>query len=203
MNSYLLYIDELIYYKNIHIVVLINVNYFYIALLYIYSLIVCLKTFVISKKETEKVLTLLNKTWKNIPIPKIKNIKVFEIETNRSIVVIDYLVGVFINNEIILPFLGKTEILEKFSSITVDSGSIKFICNGAKILRPGIVKFDKFAKNDIVVVKDEKFEKFLSVGLALEDSLVAEKLQKGYVIDNLHFVGDKFWNTFKEISFRL
>jgi malignant T-cell-amplified sequence len=203
MNSYLLYIDELIYYKNIHIVVLINVNYFYIALLYIYSLIVCLKTFVISKKETEKVLTLLNKTWKNITIPKIKNIKVFEIETNRSIVVIDYLVGVFINNEVILPFLGKTEILEKFSSITVDSGSIKFICNGAKILRPGIVKFDKFAKNDIVVVKDEKFEKFLSVGLALEDSLVAEKLQKGYVIDNLHFVGDKFWNTFKEISFRL
>jgi predicted RNA-binding protein (TIGR00451 family) len=203
MNSYLLYIDELIYYKNIHIIVLINVNYFYIALLYIYSLIVCLKTFVISKKETEKVLTLLNKTWKNIPIPKIKNIKVFEIETNRSIVVIDYLIGVFINNEVILPFLGKTEILEKFSSITVDSGSIKFICNGAKILRPGIVKFDKFAKNDIVVVKDEKFEKFLSVGLALEDSLVAEKLQKGYVIDNLHFVGDKFWNTFKEISFRL
>ncbi len=182
---------------------LINVNYFYIALLYIYSLIVCLKTFVISKKETEKVLILLNKTWNNIPIPKIKNIKVFEIETNRSIVVIDYLIGVFINNEVILPFLGKIDILEKFSSITVDSGSIKFICNGAKILRPGIVKFDKFAKNDIVVVKDEKFEKYLSVGLALEDSLVAEKLQKGYVIDNLHFVGDKFWNTFKEISFRL
>jgi malignant T-cell-amplified sequence len=162
-----------------------------------------LKTFVISKKETEKVLTLLNKTWKNIPIPKIKNIKVFEIETNKSIVVIDYLIGIFINNEVILPFLGKTEILEKFSSITVDSGSIKFICNGAKILRPGIVKFDKFVKNDIVVVKDEKFEKFLSVGLALEDSHVAEKLQKGYVIDNLHFVGDKFWNTYKEISFRL
>ena len=70
-------------------------------------------------------------------------------------------------------------------------------------MRPGIVKFDNFAKNDIVVVKDEKFEKYLSVGLALEDSLVAEKLQKGYVVDNLHFVGDKFWNSYKEISFRL
>ena len=162
-----------------------------------------MKIFVISKKETEKVLNILNKTWTNIPIPKIKNIKVFEIENNRSIVVIDSLIGVFINNELLLPFLGKTDILDKFSSITVDSGSIKFICNGSKILRHGIVKFDSFIKNDIIVVKDEKFEKYLSVGLAMEDSLVAEKLQKGYVVDNLHFVGDKFWDTYKEISFRL
>ena len=162
-----------------------------------------MKTYVISKKETEKIINLLNKTWKNIQIPKIKNIKIFEIENNKSIVVIDYIIGVFINGDLVLPFLRKTDILEKFSSITVDSGSIKFICNGAKILRPGIVKFDDFAKNDIIVVKDEKFGKYLSVGLALEDSLTAEKLQKGYVVDNLHFVGDKFWNAYKEISFRL
>jgi malignant T-cell-amplified sequence len=162
-----------------------------------------LKTYVISKRETEKVIDILNKTWKNILIPKIKNIKVFEIENNKSIVVIDFIIGVFINAELVLPFLGKTDILEKFPSITVDSGSIRFICNGAKILRPGIVKFDSFDKNDVVVVKDEKFGKYLSVGLALEDSLVAEKLEKGYVIDNLHFVGDKFWDAYKEISFRL
>ncbi len=101
------------------------------------------------------------------------------------------------------PFLGKTDIIDKFPSITVDSGSIKFICNGAKILRPGIVKFETFAKNEIVTVKDERFAKYLSVGLALDDSDVAEKLQKGYVVDNLHFVGDKFWNSYKEISFRI
>ena len=93
--------------------------------------------------------------------------------------------------------------MKNFHPLPVTARSIKFICNGAKILRPGIVKFDNFVKNDIVVVKDEKFEKYLSVGLALEDSIVAEKLQKGYVIDNLHFVGDKFWTSFKEISFRL
>jgi PUA domain protein len=162
-----------------------------------------LKTYVISKKETEKVLGLLNKTWINISIPKIKNIKVFEIEYDKSIVVIDTVVGVFIKNELILPFLGKTDILKEFPSIKVDSGSIKFICNGAKILRPGIVEFDSFNKNDIVAVKDERFEKYISVGLALEDSAIAENLQKGYVIDNLHFVGDKFWDAFKEISFRL
>jgi malignant T-cell-amplified sequence len=162
-----------------------------------------LKTYVISKKETEKVLGLLNKTWTNISIPKIKNIKVFEIEYDKSIVVIDTVVGVFIKNELVLPFLGKTDILKEFPFIKVDSGSIKFICNGAKILRPGIVEFGSFNKNDIVAVKDERFEKYISVGLALEDSAIAENLQKGYVIDNLHFVGDKFWDAFKEISFRL
>jgi len=162
-----------------------------------------LKTYVISKKETEKVINILNKNWKNISIPKIKNIKVFEIENDKSIVVIDSIIGVHINNDIVVPFLGKIEILKDFPSITVDSGSIKFICNGAKVLRPGIVKFENFNKNDIVVIKDEKFGKYLAVGLAIEDSVLAEKLEKGYVIDNLHFVGDKFWNAFKEISFRL
>ena len=162
-----------------------------------------MKTYVISKKETEKVLGLLNKTWANISIPKIKNIKVFEIEYDKSIVVIDTVVGVFIKNELILPFLGRTDIIKEFPSIKVDSGSIKFICNGAKILRPGIVEFGSFRKSDIVAVKDERFEKYISVGLALEDSAIAENLRKGYVIDNLHFVGDKFWDAFKEISFRL
>ena len=162
-----------------------------------------MKTYVISKKETEKVINVLNKNWKNILIPKIKNIKVFEIESNKSIVVIESIIGIHINTDLVLPFLGKSEVLKNFPSVTVDSGSIKFICNGAKVLRPGIIKFDNFNKNDIVVVKDEKFEKYLAVGLALEDSIIAEKLEKGYIIDNLHFVGDKFWNAFKEISFRL
>jgi len=158
---------------------------------------------VISKKDTDKILTILNKTWPHIPIPKIKNIKIFEIDQNKSIVAIESLVGVLINNDTIIPFLGKTETIAKFPSVTVDSGSIKYICNGAKILRPGIVKFDDFDKNAIVVVKDEKFNKYLAAGIALEGSEDVKKMEKGYVINNLHFVGDKAWDAFKEISFRL
>lgn len=195
----------MIIYKNFHTANPVDLIFpdTNITLLYIYSIVFCLKTYVISKKETERVLGLLNKTWTNVLIPKVKNIKVFEIENSKSIVAIDSIVGVFIRNEFILPFLGKSDVLDKFPAITVDSGAIKFICNGAKILRPGIVKFDRFAKNDIVAVKDERFAKYLSVGLALDDSNTAEGLQKGYVVDNLHFVGDKFWNTYKEISFRI
>ena len=164
----------------------------------------CLKTYVISKKDTEKILkTVINSWEEKILIPKTKNIKVFEIEEKKSILVIDSLVAVFISDEIIVPFLGRTEVLEKFPSVIVDSGSIKFICNGAKVLRPGVVEFGQFMKNDIVVVKEEKYGKYLSVGIALENSINAKELQKGHVINILHYVGDKFWNAFKEISFRL
>ena len=106
-----------------------------------------MKTHVISKKETEKILDILHKNWINVSIPKIKNIKVFEIENDKSILVIDSVIGISISNGLVLPFLGKPDILEKFPSIVVDSGSVKFICNGAKILRPGIIRFDDFVKN--------------------------------------------------------
>lgn len=163
-----------------------------------------LKTYVLSKKDTEKMLSIINDKWKNITVPKIKNIKVFEIESNRSILVVDSILAVsLVDQEIIIPFLNKINLLDKFPAVTVDSGSIKFICNGAKVLRPGIVHFELFEKNDIVVIKEEKYKKYLSVGLALSNSTDAEKLEKGAIIDNLHYIGDKFWDAFKEISFRI
>ncbi len=156
-----------------------------------------------SKKDTERILKILEKSWERISIPRVKNLKIIEIEENKNILVIDTIVAIFTVNDHILPFLGKIEILDKFPSVTVDSGSIRFICNGAKILRPGIVNFDSFKKDDIVVVKDEKFKKYLAVGTAIEDSFQAQTMQKGPIINNIHYVGDKFWNAFKEISFRL
>jgi malignant T-cell-amplified sequence len=40
----------------------------------------------------------------------------------------------------------------------------------------------------------------LAVGIALEDSNIASSNSKGYVIDNLHYISDKFWKAHKEIS---
>jgi PUA domain protein len=79
-------------------------------------------------------------------------------------------------------------------------GAVKFVCNGAKIMRPGITKFDTFKKDDIVIVKDQKYEKTLAVGLALENSEISASKSKGYVIDNLHYISDKFWEVYKEIE---
>ena len=79
-------------------------------------------------------------------------------------------------------------------------GAVKFVCNGAKIMRPGITKFDIFKKHDIVIVKDQTYAKTLAVGIALDNSEIAPANPKGYVIDNLHYISDKFWEVYKEIG---
>jgi PUA domain protein len=79
-------------------------------------------------------------------------------------------------------------------------GAVKYICNGANIARPGIVKFESFLKDKIVIVKDSKHLKPLAVGTSLYDSEKASELSKGHIINNMHYVGDKFWNLYKGLQ---
>jgi PUA domain protein len=79
-------------------------------------------------------------------------------------------------------------------------GAVKYVCNGANIARPGIVKFEIFLKDKIVIVKDKDHQKSLAVGISLYDSEKAMSLSKGHIINNMHYVGDKFWNLYKELN---
>jgi malignant T-cell-amplified sequence len=123
---------------------------------------------------------------------------VYEIEQDKRLLVAGEMVAVQVRNTIV-PFLGKGQELDRFPSVTIDMGAIKFVCNGAKVMRPGIMLFDSFKKGDIVVIKDQKHGRALAVGLALEDSEAAREMSKGSVIDNLHYVSDKMWKAYKEI----
>jgi malignant T-cell-amplified sequence len=100
---------------------------------------------------------------------------------------------------LLVPFLGKQEELQRFPSVTIDSGALKFVCNGAKVMRPGIINFDSFKKGEIVVVRDQTHGRGLAVGLALEDSELAKAMTKGYVIDTIHYITDKIWEAYKRI----
>ena len=132
-------------------------------------------------------------------LPRIKTFKVYEIDSERRLLVADEMTAVQVKDHIV-PFLGKPEGLAPFQSVKVDMGAVKFVCNGAKILRPGIVEFGSFKKGDIVTVMDQTHGKMLAVGIALEDSEAAKAMAKGYVVDNLHYISDKIWEAYKEIS---
>ena len=54
-----------------------------------------------------------------------------------------------------LPFLNQTDVLKKFPNVMVDMGAVKFMCNGANVMRPGIKKYTEFSKNDLVCVIEE------------------------------------------------
>jgi malignant T-cell-amplified sequence len=162
------------------------------------TIVIYLKIFVLSKSETAKLFDRLTSAWPQDLIPKVKNIKVYEIERDKWLLRADKIIAAQVGGSIV-PFLGEQENLQCFPSVTIDRGAVKFVCNGAKVMRPGIVDFDSFKKGEIVAVRDQTHGRALAVGLALEDSEAAKAMVKGYIIDTVHYVSDKIWEAYKKI----
>jgi len=158
-----------------------------------------LKSNLISKSETSKILEQINSQWK-IELPKQKNIKTHEVDEKGVIITGDGITAVKIGDDI-LPFLDDIPILEKFPYVTVDMGAIKFVCKGANIMRPGITKFSDFESGEIVCVIEESQKKFLAVGKAKMSSKELDETSNGEVIKNMHYVSDNFWESKKEIKY--
>lgn len=82
---------------------------------------------------------------------------------------------------------------DTLSKVVVDMGAIRFVINGADIMRPGIKSCDEFIEDDLVVVVDETHNKPLAIGIALFDSETMMGEDSGRVIMNIHRVGDGIW----------
>ena len=158
-----------------------------------------MKSNLISKSETSKILEQINSQWK-IELPKQKNIKTHEVDEKGVIITGDGITAVKIGDDI-LPFLDDIPILEKFPYVTVDMGAIKFVCKGANVMRPGITKFSDFESGEIVCVIEESQKKFLAVGKAKMSSKELDETSNGEVIKNMHYVSDNFWESKKEIKY--
>ena len=156
-----------------------------------------MKSNLISKSETSQVLSQIGSQWKIQP-PKLKNIKFHHIDDKGIIITGMGLTAVKIGEDI-MPFLDDTSMLEKFPNVMVDMGAVKFMCNGANVMRPGIKKYSSFSTDDIVCVVEESKQKFLAVGTAMIDSSEMEKISKGEVIKNLHYISDTHWEVAKTI----
>ncbi len=88
-------------------------------------------------------------------------------------------------------------LLEKdmLKSVFVDMPAIKFLINGADVMRPGIVKIDKsIEKDELIAVRDEKHSKPICVGIALFSGTEMQEMTSGKVVRNIHYVGDKVWS---------
>ena len=80
--------------------------------------------------------------------------------------------------------------------VTVDEGALKFIMNGADVMKPGIVYADERIKEvDFVFVTVEGKDSPIAVGLALCDG--SEMIgEKGKAVKNIHHLKDKIWKQF-------
>lgn len=92
------------------------------------------------------------------------------------------------------------ELLASLPSVTVDMGAVKHIVNGADVMRPGIVSFEsRFEKNCLVVVRDVRYRKAIAICRALVSSEEAEATSHGKILENLHYVRDKYWQLSRKL----
>jgi len=91
------------------------------------------------------------------------------------------------------PFLtvqGANAHLPEKHIVTVDTGAISFVSDGADIMRPGITEADDdIAEGDLVAINEEAHGKFLAIGRAMADgsNMVGDS---GKVVTSIHHVGD-------------
>ena len=156
-----------------------------------------MKSNLISKSETSTLLKTVSEKW-GIEFPKMKNVKVHQILDDAQIITGDGLKILKVDEDY-LPFLSEIKMLEKFPTVTVDMGAVKFMCKGANLMRPGIKKFTEFEKDQIVCIVEESQHKFLAVGKSLVSSSELETMEKGEIINNMHYISDRFWETGKTI----
>jgi PUA-domain protein len=101
----------------------------------------------------------------------------------------------------VMPTLLFEEFISRAPKIVVDMGAIPFVCNGADVMAPGIVRVEgEFVKGDLVLVVDEKHGKPLAMGTSLTDADSVRNKKQGAVVKNVHFVSDKIWNFAKELT---
>ena len=93
--------------------------------------------------------------------------------------------------------LGAIEMMPYKRLVVVDSGAVRFVVNGADIMKPGIVSADPdIAVGDLVVIVEERHNKPLAIGRALVAG--SEMKGEGKAVKSLHHVGDAIWKGLEE-----
>jgi PUA domain protein len=155
-----------------------------------------LKVYTASKRLTAELTARIEK-WGLREKLQLKQGTVIEVAPKQLLyssgdhtVVFDY--------QLALPFLGDTPLLDLFPYVEVDEGAVPHICNGADIMRPGIVAFHgEFEAEGLVVIRDSRHRKGIAAGLAVLARQEAETLSKGKVVENRHWIGDMWWELNK------
>ena len=150
-------------------------------------------------KEAKQILEEASQTLKFNLDPR-ANVEVVESDVGE-IYLIEAKPILYKSEGRVLPTLLFTQFTAKAPKIVVDMGAIPYVCKGATVMAPGIVRVESdFAKGDLVLIVDMKHGKALALGESLLDSQTAKETKKGPVVKTLHYVSDKVWDYIKTLS---
>jgi len=157
------------------------------------------RRFPLKVKDAKQLIEQANQTLK-IAIEKDSQVEVVESEVGEI-----YLIAgnpiLFKSTNRILPTLLFSEFIAKAPKAVVDMGAIPYVCKGATVMAPGVVRYEgEFAAGDLMLVVDMKHGKALAVGEVLMDSANARASKKGPVVKTLHYVSDKIWDYIKTLN---
>lgn len=115
-------------------------------------------------------------------------------DVDREVVLVDGepLVASF-GGDLFLTVRGANEHAPDGHVVTVDSGAISFVSDGANVMRPGITEATgDIEPGDLVIIVEEQHGKALAVGRAetAGDDMVGKE---GKVVESLHHVGDDLY----------
>jgi PUA domain protein len=159
-----------------------------------------MKKWVLSRRDSAETIQKIELSLgKALNLPKSAQAECTEPEEGVVFVNLDSLTFVKADDRFV-PFLGSPKVLELFPSAVVDEGAIRFLLNGADVMRPGIRKFDDWGSpGAIVVVKEEKKGRAIAIGLSTVTGSEASAMTKGSCLKNLHHVGDRYWTLHKTV----
>ena len=124
--------------------------------------------------------------------PKKARIELIQTDAGDTLYAVNNVLKLWKSNEGYIPVL--TLLLNKqvdLKKIVVDKGAIRFVTNGADVMRPGITKIDPSIKmGNIVVIVDENHDRALAIGRAMFDAKQMEDKKSGKVVKNLHTIQD-------------
>jgi len=150
-------------------------------------------------KEAKQIVEEASKTLK-LKLDDEAMVEVVESEVGEI-----YLIGgkpfLFKSGTRILPTLLFGDFTTKAPKVVVDMGAIPYVCKGATVMAPGIVRIEgEFAVGDLVLIVDMKHGKALALGESLLNAEIAKQTKKGPVAKTLHYVSDKIWDYIKNLT---
>ena len=154
------------------------------------------------KPLKEEVLRQYDQKFVDQVFPKKSNVEVIQTESGDTLYAVNNELKLFKSKEGYIPVL--TLLLNNrvdLKTIIVDFGAVRYVANGADVMRPGITKIDpSIKKGDIVKIEEETQHRALAVGKAMFDATEMESKTSGKVVENLHTIQDAIWEFEKEFK---
>ncbi len=134
--------------------------------------------------------------------PAKSNVELIETEAGDTLYAINNILKLWKSKEGYIPVL--TLLIKKqvdLKTIVVDFGAVRYVTNGADVMRPGITKIDpSIKKGNIVRIIEETKNRALAVGKAMFDASEMEAKDSGKVIKNIHTIQDSVWEFEKQFK---